>query len=187
MMNTPDDRRDGDDPQGQTLDEEEFLRLIQDNKGILFKICHSYCRNKNDREDLAQEMIYQLWRSGHQFNADHKFSTWMYRIALNVAISFYRKERRAGLRLSLAGDLHLLELEDRPDGSAEVEEKIDRLQQFIRELGELDKALMILYLEEKSYREIAEILGITETNVATKLSRIKGGLKQKFSQINELL
>jgi RNA polymerase sigma factor (sigma-70 family) len=174
MMNTPHDQVD-------------FLRLIQDNKGILFKICHSYCRNKSDREDLAQEMIYQLWRSGHQFNADHKFSTWMYRIALNVAISFYRKERRAGVRLSLDGDLQLLDLEDRPGDGAEVEEKIDRLQQFIRELGELDKALMILYLEEKSYREIAEILGITETNVATKLSRIKAGLKQKFSQINELL
>jgi RNA polymerase sigma factor (sigma-70 family) len=161
----------------------EFLQLIQDNKGILFKICHLYCPNKNDREDLAQEMIYQIWKSGHRFNADHKFTTWMYRIALNVAISFYRSERRSGTRILLSGDLHLMDLEDRPDGdgSAEVEEKIDRLQGFIRELGELDKALMILYLEEKSYREIAEILGITETNVATKLSRIKGRLRERFA------
>ena len=168
-------------------DEALFLRRIQENKGILFKICHSYCRNASDREDLAQEMIYQLWKSGHQFNADHKFSTWMYRIALNVAISFYRREQRAGVRLSLGGDLHLLDLEDRPDGSAEVEEKIDLLQRWIQDLGDLDKALMILYLEEKSYREIAEILGITETNVATKLSRIKLGLRKRFSQTNELI
>jgi len=106
----------------------------------------------------------------------------MYRIALNVAISFYRNERRSGARILLSGDLHLMDLEDRSDGvgSAEVEEKIDLLQQFIRELGELDKALMILYLEEKSYREIAEILGITETNVATKLSRVKGRLRERF-------
>jgi RNA polymerase sigma factor (sigma-70 family) len=170
--------------QGQpmgTMGEQEFLRRIQDNKGILWKICHLYCRNRDDREDLAQEMIYQLWKSGHRFDANHKFSTWMYRIALNVAISFYRKERKTGVRLSLDGELHLWDLEDRVDDGALMEEKIDRLQQFIRELGELDKALMILYLEEKSYREIAEILGITETNVATKISRIKTGLKQKFS------
>jgi len=162
--------------------------LIQDNKGILFKISNSYCRNRDDREDLMQEMIYQLWKSGQNFDANYKFSTWMYRIALNVAISYYRQQRRKGLHIAFGGDLHLMELEDRSDGAVEMEEKIDLLQQFIRDLAELDKALMILYLEEKTYREIAEILGITETNVATKLSRIKGRLKQQFFKItNEFL
>ncbi len=160
----------------------EFVQRIQENKGILFKICHLYCRNPADREDLAQEMIYQLWKSGHRFDADHKFSTWMYRIALNVAISYYRRQRRSGIRVSLSGDMHLLNLADGPDDGAVIEEKIDRLQVFVRELGELDKALMILYLEEKSYREIADILGISETNVATKLSRIKARLKKKFTE-----
>ena len=127
-----------------------------------------------------QEIVYQLWRSGQSFDTHRKFSTWMYRIALNVAISFYRRQRRSGLRIAFGGDLHLMELEDRPEGDGELEEKIDLLQQFISGLGELDKALMILYLEEKSYREISEVLGITETNVATKLSRIKGRLKQQF-------
>lgn len=127
-----------------------------------------------------QEIVYQLWKSGESFDTHRKFSTWMYRIALNVAISFYRRQRRSGLRITFGGDLHLMELEDRPDGDEELEEKVDLLQQFISELGELDKALMILYLEEKSYREIAEVLGITETNVATKLSRIKGRLKEQF-------
>jgi RNA polymerase sigma factor (sigma-70 family) len=168
-------------------DQQAFLQLIQDNKGILFKISHSYCRNRSDREDLMQEIVYQLWKSGHQFDGNHKFSTWMYRIALNVAISFYRRQHRSGLKIALGADLHLMELEDRPDGSEEMEEKLDLLQQFISELGELEKALMILYLEEKSYGEIAEILGITETNVATKLSRIKARLKQRFLTLNNVL
>ena len=163
-----------------------FLQLIRDNKGILYKICKLYCRNADDRDDLMQEMIYQLWRSGKKYDDKYKFSTWMYRIALNVAISFYRKESRSGLRVSLGGDLRLIELEDRSSDNEELEEKIDLLQLFISELGELDKALMILYLEERPYREIAEILGITETNVATKLSRIKGRLKQQFLKANKL-
>jgi RNA polymerase sigma factor (sigma-70 family) len=164
-----------------------FLQLIQDNKGILFKISNTYCHNRNDREDLMQEIVYQLWRSGQSFDTHRKFSTWMYRIALNVAISFYRRQRRSGLRIDFGGDLYLMELEDRTEGNGEMEEKIDLLQQFISELSELDKAMMILYLEEKSYREIAEVLGITETNVATKLSRIKGRLKEKFSNKNNFL
>jgi RNA polymerase sigma-70 factor (ECF subfamily) len=169
--------------------EEAFVRLIRNNKGILYKICHSYCRNKDDREDLMQEMIYQLWRSGHQFDANYKFSTWMYRIALNVAISFYRRQTRSGVRITFGGDLHLMEaeLEDKADDNEELEEKIDLLQRFISELGELDKALMILYLEERPYREIAEILGITETNVATRLSRIRERLKKQFLRSNKLL
>ena len=134
-----------------------------------------------------QEIVYQLWRSGQSFDTHRKFSTWMYRIALNVAISFYRRQRRSGLRIAFGGDLHLMELEDRPEGDGELEEKIDLLQQFISGLGELDKALMILYLEERPYREIAEILSITETNVATKLSRIKERLRQQFNTLKNIL
>lgn len=168
----------------------EFLRLIQDNKGILFKISNSYCPNRDDREDLMQEIIYQLWKSAHSFDMNRKFSTWMYRIALNVAISFYRQQRRSGLRVSFAGDVHLLELADeRGEERADpgMEEKIGVLQQFISGLDELGKALMILYLEERPYREIAEILGITETNVATKLSRIKARLKQHLITLDKTL
>src|SRR6201991_1946419 len=121
--------------------EADFLRLIQDNKAILFKISQTYCRNRSDREDLMQEMIYQLWRSGQQFDANYKFSTWMYRIALNVAISFYRKETRSGVRIALGGDLRLMELEDKSPDNEDLEEKIDLLQVFISELGEFDKAL----------------------------------------------
>jgi RNA polymerase sigma factor (sigma-70 family) len=157
-----------------------LLQRIQDNKGILYKISSSYCRNAGDREDLTQEMVYQLLRSGERFDETQKFSTWMYRIALNVAISFYRKANRSGVTIELDAEANLTE-----DGANEVlEERIEVLQRFIRALNELDKALMILYLEERPYREIAEILGISETNVATKLNRIKGRLKQEFKTVN---
>ena len=167
------------------MNKDAFLQLIRDNKGILYKISASYCRNISDREDLVQEMIYQLWRSSHRFDDNQKFTTWMYRIALNVAISFYRKTTRSGVRIDLGVDLQ--ELEDRSPAGEMLDDRIELLQRFISELGELDKALMILYLEEKSYREIADILGITETNVATKLSRIKGRLKQQFLQLNNTI
>lgn len=157
-------------------DKETFLQLIEGNKGIIIKICNSYCRSKADREDLAQEIIYQLWRSGHSFDPGQRFSTWMYRVALNVAITFYRKGIKENVVDHLSGEEE--SIADKPPD--ELEENISRLQQFIYELKELEKALMILYLESKTYKEIADILGITETNVATKISRIKEKLKQRF-------
>jgi RNA polymerase sigma factor (sigma-70 family) len=163
-------------------DKDEFLKLIYDNKRIIFKICNAYCYDSNNREDLAQEIIYQLWKSGNSFNNEHKFTTWMYRVALNTAISYYRKENKNNPLVPIK-EYHE-NIEDKNDAANEVEENINLLQQFISELKELDRALMILYLEEKTYSEIAEILGITETNVATKISRIKEKLKQKFSTIN---
>jgi len=165
------------------LIKKHFLRLIEDNKGIILKICNSYCPNKNDREDLGQEIIYHLWKSGHTFNADHKFSTWMYRVALNVAISFYRKGRKPGPVISMAE--HLIDVEDKDVGNNEEEKNTTLLLQFINELKELDRALIILYLENKSYDEISEILGITETNAGTKINRIKEKLKQKFLIYNK--
>lgn len=159
----------------------DFLTLIEANKRIIFKICNSYCRNADDREDLAQEIIYQLWKSWSSFNSHYKLSTWMYRIALNVAISFYRKEQKATPTVSM-GD-HVIEVADE-NLEEGLETNLNALQQFINELNPLDRALMILYLEEKSHKEMAEIIGITSTNVATKISRIKDQLKQKFSNKN---
>ena len=93
-----------------------FLQLLENNKRIIFKICNAYCRNASDREDLAQEMVYQLWKSFATYNSDYKFSTWMYRIALNVAISFYRKEKRSVDKI-LIGE-HLIEIKDDNNESA---------------------------------------------------------------------
>ncbi len=164
------------------ITQEEFLQRIAVNKGIIIKICNAYCADKHYREDLAQEIIYQLWRSAGKFRDEYKFSTWMYRIALNVAISFYRKEKNKQALVSYT-DLPE-DLEDKPDNATEMEIAILRLETLIQELNALDKALMILYLESKSYAEIADILGITETNVATKISRIKTRLKQQFANNN---
>ncbi len=160
---------------------EEFYKLITFNKGIIIKICNSYCADAGYREDLAQEIIYHLWKSGHSFNNNYKFTTWMYRIALNVAISFYRGKTKAATIVSLEN--HHTELAD--TGGEEAEANINLLQHFISQLNALDKALMILYLDEKTYAEIATVLGITETNVATKLSRIKARLKQNFATVNQ--
>jgi len=163
-------------------DQESFLKLIEENKRIIFKICNAYCHNANDREDLAQEIIYQLWKSAVSFDQEHKFTTWMYRVALNTAISFYRKEIKNKSFVSISN--HHANVAATDDGLRDKEENINLLQQFINELKELDRAMMILYLEEKSYGEMAEILGITVTNVATKISRIKENLRQKFMTKN---
>ncbi len=160
------------------MQKQDFLSLILKNKGILIKICNAYCFTSNDREDLTQEIVFQLWKSGNRFKADSKFSTWMYRVALNVAISFYRKQQKAAPTVPLTQS-HL-NIEEKVTEEDEAEKKVILLQQFITEMKELDRALTLLYFEEKSYREIADILGISETNVATKISRIKSGLKEKF-------
>ncbi len=166
-----------------TDNKEAFLQLIAQNKGIIIKICNSYCRNKEDRQDLAQEMIYQLWRSGNSFDPDYKFSTWMYRVALNVAISFYRRSRQ---QHAVALDEWHINIEDSPDNHDEKENNIHLLQQFISQMKELDKAMILLWSESRSYREIAEIVGISETNVATKISRLKERLKQQFNEHQKL-
>lgn len=163
--------------------ESAFDKLIQEHKGIIYKVTNAYCKNEEDRKDLIQEIIVQLWKSFENYNPQYKHSTWIYRIALNVSISFYRKEKR---RSELTGDLSesILKYTDGSEKIQEQEAAIQLLHRFISELKELDKALMLLYLEEKSHKEIAEIIGITETNVATKIARIKITLKQKFSLTN---
>lgn len=158
-----------------------LMEKIKDNERIIYKICNSYCSNKNDREDLAQEIIYQLLKSYHSFSDQYRFSTWMYRVALNVAISFYRKNKSKKV---FYHDEILNELKEEPGHSSELEDNLTTLEKYINQLKELDKALMILYLGSKSYKEISEILGISETNGATKISRAKEALKQKFSNHN---
>jgi RNA polymerase sigma-70 factor (ECF subfamily) len=153
-----------------------FQGLVDDHRKILFKIGCAYGRNHADREDLAQEMILQLWRSFARFDGRCRFSTWMYRICLNVAISHSRRERTRARHVCSAGD-HLLE------GVEELDRPSDATQQlteFIQSLDPLNRALLLLYLDGNSYRDIAEVLGISETNVATKLSRLKNRMKHEL-------
>jgi len=154
----------------------DFLALIFENKGIILKICHLYCPDKQAREDLTQEIVYQLWRSAKSYDRERRFSTWMYRVALNVAISFYREGRRRIDAIPLS-QFHV-EIENDPDDDDVYKERTAWLQNCIKELKEFDRALILLYFEEKSHKEIAEILGLSETNIATKISRIKEKLKQ---------
>jgi RNA polymerase sigma-70 factor (ECF subfamily) len=160
-----------------------FIQLVQQNSGIIYKICNAYCGNKHDREDLAQEIIYQLWKAGKSFNHNYKFSTWMYRVALNTAISFYRAQSKVVATVAIHEND--VDVEDTGSGGYGTDENIAMLQKYISNLKELDRALMILYLEAKPYSEIAEITGLTQTNVATKIGRIKEKLKQKFLTANK--
>lgn len=143
-------------------------------------ICNVYCKNKSEREDLSQEIIYHLWKSGKSYKAVHTFSTWMYKVALNVAISFYRRKLTSPV---ISFRENYPEIADNHESSDKLEEDIIHLQRFITELKELDKAVMLLYLEEKTYKAIAEIVGISETNTATKINRIKNMLKTNFNNI----
>ena len=158
-----------------------FLDIVESNKGILFKVANSYCRNVEDRKDLVQEIILQLWKSFDNYNEIFKLSTWIYRISLNVAISFYRKEK-SRKRISNPLTTDIFAFTD-TEISEDKETNLGILNQLILKLNDLDKALMLLYLEEKSYKEISEIIGITETNVATKIGRIKSKLKKEFNQL----
>lgn len=160
-----------------------FLSIIEANKGIIYKIASSFCRDTDDRKDLSQEIILRLWQSFDTYNDQYKHSTWIYRIALNVAISFYRKEKsRNTINVPFTEDIfHITDFEDNKNAA----QNVFFLTRFLSQLKELDRALMLLYLEERSHKEIAQIIGISETNVATKIGRIKTGLKQSFSQIEK--
>lgn len=159
-----------------------FLAIIVAHKGILYKIANSYCKTPDDRQDLVQEMILQLWLSFDRYSSRFKQSTWIYRIALNTAISSYRKSARKQKIYSEIRDITFDFDENTASGS--TRENIRFLQQFIAGLNHFDRALMLLYLDEKTQVEMAEILGISVTNVSTKISRIKQKLKQKFSLLN---
>lgn len=157
---------------------ERFLAVLQSHKGIIYKVAQSYCPDAEERKDLVQDIIVQLWKSFDTYSDQYKYSTWIYRIALNVAISLYRRQvRRKPLAEPLSDSL--LILVESPVAQEE-DENLALLHRFIAELKELDKALLLLYLDEKSQREIAEIMGLSETNVATRIGRIKITLRQKF-------
>ncbi len=161
--------------------QKDFTNLLESHKGIILKAANAYCRDPEDHKDLAQEISLQLWRAFPSYDDRYRLSTWVYRIAFNVAITWYRKfNRERGKAIPLAEGFPDVPEVVAPDSR---QGEIDQLHRFINELKELDKALMLLYLEEKSYQEMAEILGISVTNVATKISRIKKKLQQKFSKI----
>lgn len=154
-----------------------FTAIVNEHKGLIYKVAGAYCADAEDRKDLVQEILLQLWRAFPRYDPQFKRSTWMYRIALNTAISFYRKDRRRRAAMApLPDDILVLAAEHPPPREAALEQ----LHRFVSALPELDRALMLLYLEDRSHAEMADILGLSVSNVGTKISRIRQQLKQKF-------
>jgi len=152
--------------------QQAFGELLQQHRGIVFKVANTYARDAEDRADLAQEISVQLWRAWPGYDPARRFSTWMYRIALNVAISFLRSDghrRRHAVPL----DEVVHDLADDSAADHEADEQLRVLHRFIATLEPLNRALLLLYLDERSTREMAEVLGISESNVTTKIGRLK--------------
>ena len=156
----------------------DFEELLSSNRGIILKVAHTYCFNADDRADLVQEIATQLWRAWPKYDPRRKFTTWMYRIALNVAISFVRKEVRRQEVVQLDEAKH--DKAGPNSGNPENESQTQRLLEYINRQPPLDRALLLLYLEERSQREIAEILGMRESNVSTKISRLKQRIRKEM-------
>ena len=156
----------------------EFSLLMNQHKGIIYKVVNSYCQHQDDRQDLAQEILTAMWLAIDKFNNEFKFSTWMYRIALNVAISYYRKDSKRQDKPSVDEEqlINIADLTTEEDKS----EEIKQLYRFIGQLDKLIRAIMILYLESESYESIANSLGLSRTNVATRIGRIKATLAEQF-------
>jgi RNA polymerase sigma-70 factor (ECF subfamily) len=154
-----------------------FESLLREHRKLIFKVAAIYARGPEDRRDLAQEIATQLWRSFHRYDERRaKFSTWMYRVALNVAISQVRREPwTKANRFESLDERHLETIAGEP--AATEDERLEALYAFIGRLDAPNRALILLYLEDRSYAEIADILGLSETNVGTKINRIKHKLR----------
>ncbi|WP_047244786.1 RNA polymerase sigma factor [Maribacter thermophilus] len=154
--------------------EHKFVTELQDNQNIVHKICSLYTNDRESHNDLFQEITIQLWKAYPKFRGEAKFSTWMYRVALNTAITLYRKSKK---RISTQ-DYESVIFKIKADEYDETEEQqLKLMYKAVRQLGDIDKALVFMYLEDKNYTEIAETLGITEVNARVKMNRIKTKLR----------
>jgi RNA polymerase sigma-70 factor (ECF subfamily) len=153
--------------------ESEFIGLLKEHQKIIYKVCNLYMQSHADKDDLFQEITLQAWKAYANFRGDSKFSTWLYRVALNTAITFYRKEKKN----------IVFNVETVPELSENiidhVEEKTKAMYLAIGELSKIDKAIVMLYLEDYTYTQISEIIGITPNNIAVKMNRIKIKLKEQ--------
>jgi len=156
-------------------DEEiKFTGLIKENQGLIHKVCLLYEHDPEVRNDLFQEIVLQLWKSFPSFRGEAKITTWMYRIALNTAISGLRKRTRH-VKTEDLRETHL-NISDHPSGD-DREDDVKKLHWAIRRLSEIDRAMIMMALEEIPYEEIAETLGITQNNVRVRMNRIREKLK----------
>ncbi len=158
--------------------EHSFVSQLEENQNIVHKICRLYTQDSDSHNDLFQEITIQLWRAYPKFRGDSKFSTWMYRVALNTAITLYRKSKRRVQTQDFEGVSFKMTAEEYDDT---VEQQLKMMYSAVKGLNDIDKALVFLYLEDKSYREISETLGITEVNARVKMNRIKERLRNTLN------
>jgi RNA polymerase sigma-70 factor (ECF subfamily) len=149
--------------------ETEFLNMLREYNRIVYKVISFYKNENNSLDDLYQDVVLNLWKAFPNFREESQVSTWIYRIALNTCVSFYRKNTRRPTCVEITPDVKAY---------TEENEAITELYACIARLGKLERALILLYLEDRPYKEIAEIMGITTTNISTKINRIKEKLKQ---------
>ncbi len=161
------------------MTDEDFTQQLFDNQAIIHKVCRTYLNDAVDREDLFQEILFQAFKSKNNFRAESKLTTWLYQIALNTAITFYKKEKKR----TQAEQSFQQEIESEHEVNEQIyHEKYRAMYASIEDLSKIDKALILLYLDEISYTEIGKIMGISENNVAVKINRIKAKLKSKIEK-----
>lgn len=163
-----------------TINEQDFVKLIQENERIIYKICSFYTSEGLPLADLYQDVVYNLWKGFPKFRSESSPGTWIYRIALNTCISGIRKDKK-----HQKTDYPIENLSEWLIEPENLNEDIREMYQMINQLKTLEKMIILLYLEEKSYQEIADITGLTLSNVATKLKRAKEKLKQ-MSNLNQM-
>ena len=151
------------------------MKLVQEHRLLLYKVCRVYCFTEVDRQDLFQEIVIQLWKSYPGFRGDSKFSTWLYRIALNTAISDLRKHKR---RPSTTSTDDIPPALPEMTWPGEEEQQLQQLYAAINRLSDVEKALVMLYLEDRSYEEMEDILGINQNNLRVKMNRIREKLRK---------
>ena len=154
--------------------EKEFAKLIKDNQGLIIKVSRLYTNTLEDEEDLFQEIVLQLWRSYDTFKGDSKISTWMYRVALNTAITLFRKKTKSPQTDELM-DFHYRDYTENDD---EKQQQISLLYKVVKLLPQVERAIVMMYLDDLPYREIAGNLGISEVNARVKMNRLKKTLKE---------
>lgn len=154
--------------------EHSFVTQLEENQNIAHKICRLYTHNQDAHDDLFQEITIQLWKAFPKFRGEAKFSTWMYRVGLNTAITLYRKSKRRVTTQDFEGVSFKISAEEY-DSTAE--DQLQLMYSAVKTLNDIDKALVFLYLENKNYKEISETLGISEVNARVKMNRIKEKLR----------
>lgn len=163
----------------RTLNKPDVIEVIEENKNLIYKIVNSYCTDANEQEDLIQDIIFHVIKSYDNFDYNVKVTTWLYRVAFNITISHYRKQKTIKKHLVKMPEKIVVVDEKEND---QYDERIKQLRLFIQEFDPLNKAIVIMYLDGNSHKEISEAMGISLSNVGTKISRIKTQLKKKFKQ-----